>query len=345
MQACRTTNNACLYDCTVFIMQAHFTKRVLTMSEDKKVPVGKAKGGIARAKSLTPKQRSDQAKSGAIARWGYKATHMGNFKDQFGIDAECYVLNDDLKTPVVTKTGLAQLLQIGTLARDIDRLMSAPFMSDMRDPELEEKLEKPLKFQLEARSNNATIAHGFDIGVVIDIAKLLVKARDKGVLPANRIAAAEAAQRLMNASAKSGIRGVAYAVSGYEPAAQAVIEAFKMYVREEARAWEKEFPDELYYEWYRLYELKKPEKGGHPGNFRWFTERHIYETLAKSEGKILDIAKENREENGKRGDKIHMFLSDVGVKALRRHIGKIIGMASMCETKEQYESALERVFK
>lgn len=195
------------------MMQAHFTARVLTMSENKKEPTGKAKGGVARAKSLTAKQRSDQAKSGAIARWGYKATHMGNFKEQFGIDAECYVLNDELKTPVVTKTGLAQLLQIGSLARDIDRLMSAPFMSEMRDPDLEDKLEKPLKFQLEARSNNSTIAHGFDIGVVIDIAKLLVKAKEKGVLPANRIAAAEAAQRLMNASAKSGIRGVAYAVS------------------------------------------------------------------------------------------------------------------------------------
>jgi len=314
------------------------------MSEDKKEPKGKAKGGVARAKSMAPEKRRAQAKNGALARWGYKATHKGNFREQFGIDAECYVLNDENKTPVVTKTGLAQLLGIGTLARDIDRLMAATFMKDMRDPELEEKLENPLKFQMEARSINSTLAHGYDITVVIDIAKMLVKAREKGVLPEHRLLSAETSQRLMNASAKSGIRGVAYAVSGYEPDAQEVIEAFKLYVREEARAWEKEFPDELYYEWYRLYQLKKPERGGHPGNFRWFTERHIYQTLAKSEGKILDLAKENREENGKRGDKIHMFLSDVGVKALRRHIGKIIGMASMCEKKEQYEAGLKKVF-
>ncbi|WP_125933201.1 hypothetical protein [Candidatus Sodalis sp. SoCistrobi] len=107
----------------------------------------------------------------------------GNFKEQFGIDAECYVLNDAMKTPVVTKTGLAQLLQIGTLARDIDRLMSAPFMNDMRDPDLDDKLEKPLKFQLEARSNNSTIAHGFDIGVVIDIAKPRPRAGDFNSMP------------------------------------------------------------------------------------------------------------------------------------------------------------------
>ncbi|EKY2079385.1 P63C domain-containing protein [Cronobacter sakazakii] len=314
------------------------------MSDAKKEPKGKAKGGLARANSLTKEQRSEIAKKAAAKRWGYKATHMGNFKEQFGIDAECYVLDDGKKTPVVTKTGLAELLGIGEHARDIDQLLNAQYMSNFRDLELLEKMENPFKFQLTSKSKTVHQAYGYDITVIVDIGRALIAARDAGALPAARVKAADSAQRIINASAKSGIRDVAYAVSGYEPSAQEVIEAFKMYVREEARAWEKEFPDELYYEWYRLYELKRPERG-HPGNFRWFTERHIYETLAKSEGKILDLAKESREENGKRGDKIHMFLSDVGVKALRRHIGKIIGMASMCETKEQYESALERVFK
>lgn len=314
------------------------------MSEDKKEPTGKSKGGVARAKSLTAAQRSSQAKEGAIARWGYKATHMGNFKEQFGIDAECYVLNDGNKTPVVTKTGLAELLDIGEHARDVDQLLNAQYMTKFRDLELLRKMENPYKFQLTSKSKTVHQAYGYDITVIVDIGKALIEARDAGALPASRVAAANSAQKIINASAKSGIRDVAYAVSGYEPDAQEVIEAFKLYVREEARAWEKEFPDELYYEWYRLYKLTKPERGGHPGNFRWFTERHIYQTLAKSEGKILDLAKENREENGKRGDKIHMFLSDVGVKALRRHIGKIIGMASMCEQKDQYESGLKRVF-
>jgi hypothetical protein len=45
-------------------------------------------------------------------------------------------------------------------------------MNDMRDPELENKLENPLKFQIEARSNNSIIVHSFDISVVIDIAKV-----------------------------------------------------------------------------------------------------------------------------------------------------------------------------
>ena len=44
-----------------------------------------------------------------------------------------------------------------------------------------------------------------------------------------------------------------YALAGYDPTRNEVIEAFKFYVREEAREYEKEFPDRLYAEWYRLY--------------------------------------------------------------------------------------------
>ena len=67
------------------MMQAHFTARVLTMSENKKEPTGKAKGGVARAKSLTAKQRSDQAKSGAIARWVIKPLTWEISKSSLGL--------------------------------------------------------------------------------------------------------------------------------------------------------------------------------------------------------------------------------------------------------------------
>ena len=55
--------------------------------------------------ALTPEQRRAIAKRGAAARWGEKpaqATHRGNFKDEFGIDVECYVLDDEHKTAVIS---------------------------------------------------------------------------------------------------------------------------------------------------------------------------------------------------------------------------------------------------
>jgi hypothetical protein len=80
----------------------------------------------------------------------------------------------------------------------------------------------------------------------------------------------EQARIITSASAKNGIRQLVYALAGYNPTAEEVIAAFKLYVREEARDYEKEFPDQLYAEWYRLYKLPKPQKNK-PWKFKHLT--------------------------------------------------------------------------
>ena len=49
----------------------------------KDIATGKAKGGLARADSLTPEQRKEIAQRAALARWEkdkiFAATHTGNF--------------------------------------------------------------------------------------------------------------------------------------------------------------------------------------------------------------------------------------------------------------------------
>lgn len=329
-------------------MQAHFTAWCLHMSKDNKEPKGKAKGGVARAKSLSKEQRSEIAKKGAAARWAdkpLKAIHKGNFKEEFGIDAECYILDDAEKTVVVSKTGLAKLLGIGEHGRDIDRFLSRNYMAKFLDPILLEKMTKPYIFQWRSTVPTSVLdeAHGFDITLIGDIATALINADREGALPKNRSSSARLAQKLVNASMKAGIKGLGYAIAGYRPEVQEVIDAFKAFVREEARQYEKEFPDELYEEWYRLYQLNRPERG-RPIRFGQLTNMQIYIPLAKSKGKILDQIRASRDENGKQTDKLHLFLSEIGVKALRQHIGKLLGVAAMSDTKEEYEAGIEKVF-
>lgn len=295
---------------------------------------------------MTKEQRSAIAKKGAAARWKdkpLKATHRGNFMDEFGIDAECYVLDDEVKTVVVTKTGLSQLLGIGEHARDLDQLLSAQYMSKYRDLELLRKMENPYKFQLTSKSKTVHQAYGYDITAIVDIGRALIEAKENDDLPSSRLKAAAAAQKLINSSAKAGIKGVAYALAGYRPEVQEVIDAFKAFVREEARQYEKEFPDELYEEWYRLYGLNRPERG-RPIRFGQLTNSQIYVPLAKSKGKILEQIRASRDENGKQSDKLHLFLSEIGVKALRQHIGKLLGVAAMSETRDEYENGIKKVF-
>jgi hypothetical protein len=319
------------------------------MSEEKKEPTGKAKGGVARAKSLTKEQRSEIAKKGAAARWRdkpYKAIRKGNFMDEFEIDAECYVLDDPDKTVVTSKRGMSRLLGLGDTGKEVERLIRAKYMRDYVDPILLEKLEKPLLFQWggDAAILGFSEAHGYDITMVGDIANALIKANIAGALPKTRVEAARKAQTLSNAAMKAGLKGLAYAVAGYQPEVQEVINSFKAFVREEARQYEKEFPDELYEAWYRIYQLNKPDRG-RPFLFSRLTNEQIYMPLARSNGMILDLAKKNKEENGKRGDKIHQFLAEVGVKALKQQIGKVLAVSELFGERDTYEAALTKVNK
>ena len=40
--------------------------------------------------------------------------HRGNFKDDFGIDVDCYVLNDEQKTAVISQRGMGEAPKLGS---------------------------------------------------------------------------------------------------------------------------------------------------------------------------------------------------------------------------------------
>jgi hypothetical protein len=126
-----------------------------------------------------PEVRRDIAKNAAIARWGVKppqATHKGNFKEDFGIDVECYVLNDEQKTAVISQRGMGAALGFSTdggsrLTRFINGKMIASYLG----LDLKEKLENPLVFQGPATGSGAPSInklHSFDVTLLIDICKL-----------------------------------------------------------------------------------------------------------------------------------------------------------------------------
>jgi hypothetical protein len=119
--------------------------------------------------------------------------------------------------------------------------------------------------------------------------------------------------------------------------------AFKLYVQEEAREYEKEFPDQLYTEWYRLYKLPKPQKNK-PWKFKHLTVEHVYESLAKSNGKVYQLTQAVRSASNERWKRLHQFLSEIGVKALRTQLGQTLGIAQVSDTAEQYEANIRRVF-
>ena len=88
-----------------------------------------------------------------------------------------------------------------------------------------------------------------------------------------------------------------YALAGYNPTAQEVISAFRLYVQEEARKYEPTLPSELYKEWHRLYSIPIPDRG-RPLHFKYLTVNHVYYPLAQSSGKILALLRANKAHGG-----------------------------------------------
>jgi len=308
----------------------------------------KAVGGLARAASLTPEARREIAKKGAVARWGEKPTEAfckGNFKDEFGIDVDCYVLNDEQKTAVISQRGMARALGISRGSHLLNFLSSSA-MSSFGGREIRQKMEKALIFQWGSggREQPPTKVHGNDVALLIDICKAISAAHASGNLSGARYEGLiKQAGIILGASAKSGIRHLVYALAGYNPTVQEVIDAFKAYVLEEAKKYEKEFPTELYVEWQRLYDIKPPQRGKNWKEMH-LTIAHVYYPLARSNGRLLELLRSAKASHGDRNKKLFQFLNEVGARALRIQLGRVLEMAESSKDRIAYESKIVERF-
>lgn len=310
---------------------------------------GRVRSGLARAKALAPERRSAIAQKAAVARWGPKpvgATHKGNFKEELGIDVECYVLDDVEKTAVISQRGMARVLGMGSGGRAFPRFLASKAMAGAAGADLAEKVENPINFQWASRGagDPPRTINGLDAALLIDVCNAIITAEAKGSLKATRYAnIVRQAHIILGASAKSGIKGLVYSLAGYNPTAEEVIAAFKSYVKEEARKYEPEFPPQLYLEWHRLYNIPVPVRGK-PWHFKHLTVNHIYHPLANSSGKVLELLRALRAADGDRQKKLFQFLNDIGVRALRMHLGRVLEMAEDSDSKEQYEQRVTKRF-
>lgn len=316
---------------------------------NQKPVVGRAKGGVARANSLSPEKRKEIAAKAAIARWGEKqplATHKGNFQNDFGVNAECYVLNDINKTAVISQRGMGVALGYSEGGTRFTNLVKSKALTDYLGHELIEKIENPIIFQWDQPGTNSqlqTKIHGYDVSVLIEVCQAIVQAEIDGKLKSNQSKIANHAKTIIAASAKAGIKGLVYALAGYNPTAEEVISAFKAYIQEEAKKYEQEFPNELYMEWHRLYDIPVPVRGK-PWHFKHLTVKHIYYPLAKSNGKILELIRALKSKDGDRQKKLFQFLNEVGARALRIQLGRVLEMAESSNSKDEYDRKIAQRF-
>jgi P63C domain. len=281
-----------------------------------------------------------------------QATHKGNFKKDFDIDVDCYVLNDKDKTAVISQRGMQAALGLGnTGGAKLTKFTTGKTISKLIGLELQKKIHNPLIFKgIPAAPNTPPQAqiYGYDVTILVDLCRCIIIAEEDGKLLKSQANIAKQAHVIVNASAKAGIKGLVYALVGYRPEFDEVIKSYRQFLVEEmSRDYAKEFPVELYLEWSKLYNFPLKVGKNHHIKCRWLTIEHVYTPLLKSNGRLLKMLREKRSQDDKGGyKKLFQYLNEeVGAPALRKHLQQLLAIAKVAKgNRQRYETDFNTLF-
>lgn len=86
----------------------------------------------------------------------------------FGFDVDCYVLDDDQKTAVISQGGMGRALGLSHRGNAFPRFLASKGMSGALSAQLLERIQKPLKFQWPSGgAQPAVIVNGFDVTLLV----------------------------------------------------------------------------------------------------------------------------------------------------------------------------------
>lgn len=318
-------------------------------------PTGKAKGGAARAKSLSAEARSEIAKKAADARWGApKALYVGQLSiGELTID--CAVLPDG--TRVLSQRGVGRALGRGYGGKDWRRdeedaggklpfFMNAKALFPFISSELMALAVSPIEYR---HGQGGGTAHGIAAAALPQICEVWLKARDSGGLSKAQLPVAAKAEIIMRGLAHIGITALVDEATGYQEvrdkqALQAILDQF---LRKELAAWAKRFPDEFYNQMFRLKgwqrkDLSSPSR--RPGAAGMYTNDIVYERLAPGIVQELE-ARNPKDAKGNRKGKHHQLLTeDVGHPALAQHVHALIALMRASTSWDQFMLMLNTAF-
>lgn len=319
-------------------------------------PNGKAKGGYARAESLSPEDRKEIARKAALARWDGDlpiATHEGDFP-LGDVVISCAVLPNGKR--VITQATFLRALgrsrspKAGTgVLATVDGL---PFFlqAEALKPFISEDLTMsttPIFYRALSGSKGV----GYDANIMPAVAEVYLKFRDmflmsKGKIPERYVKMIAAADILMRGLARVGIIALVDEATGYQTyrARDALQQILEKFIAKELRPWIHTFKDDFYSNLFRLRGLAYPQDTvKKPMYFGHLTNDIVYKRLAPG---VLDELKRvtPRDAEGRLKHQLHRKLSDdVGHPKLREHLAKVVTVMQLSRDYKQFESQLDIV--
>jgi hypothetical protein len=297
---------------------------------------GKSKGGFARAEILSPEQRSDIARKGALARWGNGEIPRAEYTGELKIGDmvfPCSVLSDG--TRILTQSDFMKgmgMYYSGWVAKNRasdEGSAEIPHFLSFKSlrPFVEKHLGNLQSIILKYRTATGGTAHGIKAEIIPKICEIWLDAEEAGNIGARQKQIAAKAKLLMRSLAHVGIIALVDEATGYQAvrpkdALQAYLEKL---VAKDLAAWAKKFPDEFYENIYRL--KNWPWAGMSKNRYSvvaHYTNDLVYERLAPGLRAALE-EKNPKNEKGWRPAKNHQWLTaDIGDPMLAQHLYSLI---------------------
>ena len=312
----------------------------------------RARGGRARAASLSPIERTEIAREAALARWGRSvltATHAGEIHIGESV-LNCAVLEDG--TRLLNQSTFLEALgrnpQKSRRTRGASSELRAPFLlannlQEFVGAELRELVE-PVQYRLPGESVKNS---GYRAELLPLVCDVYLEARAAGRLAPSQVATAVAAEILVRALARVGIIALVDEATGYQEVRarselQKILEA---YVQAELRPWVRKFPDEFFREIYRLNRWEfKPGTARRTPQVGKLINHYIYQQLPPG---VLDELRALNpvNEKGRRSHKHHQYLTaDTGNSHLDKQIMQVTMLMRISDSKAQFEELFDRAF-
>ncbi|MBT0904003.1 hypothetical protein KJR36_04790 [Streptococcus infantarius subsp. infantarius] len=256
-----------------------------------------------------------------------KATHEGKLELGNSV-IDVAVLENGQR--IITQSGVFKALD--RPARGNSRVIGIPTFMDAKNlqPLITQDLRDVIN-KIEYIGKNGKIQSGFDANILPLVSDLYLRAREKGVIKTeSQLQTAQKAEILVRSLAKVGMTALVDEATGYQYERerfelQKIISA---YINDELLKWQKMFPDEFYFEIFRLngwdYTVQSIKK--RPGVVGKWTNELIYKRLPSG---VLEELKRRtpRSEKGNYTARFFQNLTpDIGHPELTAQIYKVIGI-------------------
>lgn len=303
-------------------------------------PNDAAKGGLARAESLTPEQRTEIARKAATSRWNTHVPEVlcaGELK-LGNVAIPCYVTQEGQR--LISGRGMQEALRLVDVevprsgekpGSRLTRLLNGKYLKPLIFKEKSPDHFSPIKIRFQGK-----LIHGFNAEMLADICEGMLAARSSGVnLTPRQIVVATQCEILLRGFAKVGIAALIDEATGYQNVrpADALRAYLETILRKELAAWVKRFPDEFYE---NIYHLKGWPWPGMAKNrysvVARYTNDLIYERLAPGLKEEFD-RRNPRDEKGRRKHKNHQWFDTPGDQMFAQLMFTVLALQRACLKK------------